>query len=63
MVTRMLAGIGNRRSGLTYCNGTATCCFYELKNNQLALHFIFTTTGEGWGDRKNPIFESLPFLY
>ena len=33
MITRMLAGIRNRRSGLTYCNVTETCCFYEITSS------------------------------
>ena len=30
MITYMLSGIHNRRSGLTYCNVTDSCCFYEI---------------------------------
>ena len=32
MITHMLASIHNRnrRSDLTYCNVTDTCCFYEI---------------------------------
>ena len=30
MITCILAGIHNRRSGLTYCKVTDTYCFYEI---------------------------------
>ena len=30
IITLMLAGIRNQRSGLTYCNVMDTCCFYEI---------------------------------
>ena len=30
MITRMLTGIRNRRSGLTFCNVTDTCLFYRI---------------------------------
>ena len=41
MITHMLAGIRNRRSDLTYCNVTDTCCFYEITPSSLQL-LIFT---------------------
>ena len=33
MSTSMLAGIRNRRSGLTYCDVTDTCCFYNITSS------------------------------
>ena len=30
MIKRMLAGIHNQHSGLTHCNATDICCFYEI---------------------------------
>ena len=30
MITHMLVIIRNQRSGLTYCNETDTCWFYEI---------------------------------
>ena len=33
VITRMLVCIRNRRSDLTYCNVTDTCCFYEITSS------------------------------
>ena len=33
MITCMLTGILNRRSGLTYCNVTDTCYFYKITSS------------------------------
>ena len=33
MITRMLASIRNRHSGLTYCNVTDVSCFHEITSS------------------------------
>ena len=42
MITRMLAGIRNRLSGLTYCNVTDTFCFYEIILSTLTVAFVYS---------------------
>ena len=38
---RMLAGILNRRSSLTYCNVLDTCCFYGITSSKQATYITF----------------------
>ena len=39
VIMRMLAGIRNRRSGLTYCYVTDTCCFKDDLHNPTSITF------------------------
>ena len=41
MITRLLDGIRNRRSGLTYCNATDTWCFHEITSSSQSSCFTF----------------------
>ena len=46
MITRMLTGIRNRRSDLTYCNVTYTYCFYELTSSTQPICITFYVYNE-----------------
>ena len=48
MVTRILAGIRNRRSGLTYCNMvTDKCCLYVInRGSYMSAHVLLNLINE-----------------
>ena len=49
MITLMLAGIRNRRSGLNYCNVMDTWCFYEITSStQPTCITIYVYNGLKW---------------
>ena len=55
MITRMLADIGNQRSGLTYCNVTDTCCIYETTTSaQLTCNTFYLSYDVASGSEITP---------
>ena len=59
MIMCMLAGICNRHSGLTYCNVTDTCCFYEITSSTHLTCFKFYV----YNELKRLLSFFIPYIY